>query len=70
MSLRSADELQKWLNAKRDADVERLLRRHGIEYLYGIDRRPCTTDEAINRALCGTADAEEFDFGNRRRAAR
>lgn len=67
MSLRTADELQSWLNASRDADVERILRKHGIAYVHGVDKRPCTTDEAINDVLCGSASArEEFDFGSQK----
>lgn len=63
MSLRNADELKSWLNASRDADVERILRKHGIAYIIGIDKRPCTTDEAINDVLCASESArEEFDF--------
>lgn len=67
MSLRTADELRLWLNASRDADVERILRRHGIAYIIGIDKRPCTTDEAINDVLCGSESArEEFEFGTQK----
>lgn len=67
MSLRNADELRSWLNASRDADVERILRRHGIAYIIGIDKRPCTTDEAINDVLCSSESArEEFDFGTQK----
>lgn len=67
MSLRNADDLQRWLNAARDADVERILRKHGIAYVIGIDKRPCTTDEAINYVLCSNgAAAEEFDFGTQK----
>jgi len=63
MSLRNADELKSWLNASRDADVERILRKHGIAYIIGIDKRPATTDEAINDVLCTSESArEEFDF--------
>lgn len=68
MSLRSADELQSWLNASRDADVERILRNEGISYVIGVDQRPCTTDEAINDVLVGSASAkEEFEFGSKKK---
>lgn len=67
MSLRNADQLQSWLNATRDADVERILRKHGIAYIIGIDKRPATTDEAINDVLCTNMSArEEFDFGTQK----
>lgn len=69
MALRDADQLQVWLSASRDADVERILRKHGIAYLIGVDKRPCTTDEAINDVLCGSSAArEEFDFGTKKKA--
>lgn len=63
--LRSFDELKKWLNCDRDADVERLLKERRIPYTYGKGRKPVTTDEAINSVLIRgrQSESEVFDFG-------
>lgn len=59
----NAAQLRAWYGAKRDTDVVRCLERDRIRFSRGVGGAPCTTVEAINRALLGVAvDADEFDF--------
>jgi hypothetical protein len=57
----NADALSSWLGYTRDADIARWLREHHIPYWYGKDRRPVTTQAAIDKMLVGQ-DEDDFEF--------
>lgn len=67
MALCSFEQLKEWLGAKRDADVERLLKEHRIPYTYGLGKKPVTTTDCINSVLIHkktTKDSpEHLEFG-------
>jgi hypothetical protein len=50
-ALLSEAELLAWTGYSRRADLERLLRNHGVRIIYGRDGRICTTIAAVESAL-------------------
>lgn len=54
----SFNQLKEWLDAKRDADVERILKERKIPYTYGIGGKPVTTTDAINSVLIDKKTAD------------
>lgn len=61
-ALIDARALAQWLGYERDGDIARWLREHRIPYWYGKDRRPVTTQAAIDRVLAGEGDTEDIQF--------
>ena len=52
-----------WTGYTRRADVERLLRRHGVQLLYGKNGQVCTALEALNAAVLGKESANQgYEF--------
>jgi len=63
-TLIDATALARWLGYERDGDIARWLRTRNIPFWYGKDRRPCTTQAAIDSMLLGEGkgETEEIQF--------
>ncbi len=60
--LLNAEALARWLGYERDGDIARWLRQRRIPFWYGKDRRPCTTQKAIDSILVGEGEQERIPF--------
>ena len=58
-TLLNIDDLMKWTGYKNPDDVENFLIENRIPYLHGVDHRPITTLETLNKMLMPDASPEK-----------
>lgn len=58
MALLTFSDLSALSGYRRPADVARWLRRHRIRYMLDKDRKPVTTQDAIERAMIGATKTQ------------
>ncbi len=61
-SLISFDDLQAWTGYNRKADVINWLKSHGVIFHVARNGEPVTTEKAINTALLGEPNHEQWNF--------
>ncbi len=59
-SLITEAELMQWLKCNRRGDLKRVMKKHGINTITGVDGTIVTTLEAINQVLWVRAAQEQY----------